>query len=242
MTGEARFLTATWRRLAMLNYEIEPSVLTGRVPAGCELDSLAGRAFVSVVGFEFLRTRVLRVSVPFHRNFEEVNLRFYVRRKAEGTWRRGVVFVKELVPRWAIAWVARLVYGENYICLPMRHSAEGTADAGSKTLAYQWHRGEAWEGLSVEFSGSAALFSDEAEETFITEHYWGYSQQRDGSTVEYRVEHPRWRVWRAEAASLECEVASLYGPEFVEVLSTSPRTAFVAEGSPVVVHKGHRLS
>jgi uncharacterized protein YqjF (DUF2071 family) len=226
----------------MLNYEIEPSVLAGRVPAGCELDSWAGRTFVSVVGFEFLHTRVLRVPVPFHRRFEEVNLRFYVRRKAEGIWRRGVVFVKELVPRWAIAWVARHVYGENYVSLPMRHSVKGVADAGSAILSYQWRRGEAWEGLCVEFSGSPALPSGEAEETFITEHYWGYSQRRDGSTFEYQVEHPRWPVWRAEAASLECDAASLYGPEFVEALSTSPSSAFVAEGSPVVVYRGHRLS
>jgi len=241
VTLEPQFLTAEWRRLVMLNYEIDPSVLAGYVPAGCELDSWAGRTFMSVVGFEFLHTRVLGMSIPFHRHFEEVNLRFYVRRKVEDSWRRGVVFVKELVPRRAIACVARRVYGENYISLPMRHSADGSADPGSMTLAYQWRRLGAWEGLSVRFSGSPTLPLDDAEETFITEHYWGYSRQRDGKTVEYRVEHPRWRVWRAAAALLECEVASLYGPEFVEALSAAPSTAFVAEGSPVVVRRGNRL-
>src|SRR5262245_27677971 len=106
----------------MLNYEIDPGVLAGRVPAGCELDAWSGRCFVSVVGFQFRRTRVLGVPIPFHRHFVEVNLRFYVRRKAEGGWCRGVVFVKELVPRRAIAWVARRLYGENYDALPMRHA------------------------------------------------------------------------------------------------------------------------
>lgn len=240
MTRERRFLTADWRNLVMLNYEVAPEILASRVPSGCELDSWGGHAFVSVVGFRFLHTRVLGIPIPLHRNFEEVNLRFYVRRKVEGEWRRGVVFVKELVPRWAIAVVARRVYGENYVALPMRHSLQ-TYQPGVTAVAYQWRRLGTWEGLSASFSGSPALPGDESEETFITEHYWGYSQQRDRSTVEYQVEHPRWRVWRADTASLECEVASLYGREFLDALSCSPSTAFVADGSSVVVRSGRRL-
>ena len=241
MTPARRFLTAEWCNLAMLNYEIDPAILAGRVPTGCELDAWAGRALVSVVGFQFLHTRVLGVPVPLHRHFDEVNLRFYVRRKAEGTWRRGVVFIKEIVPRRAIAFVARHAYGENYVALPMRHSVRAPTEAASGTVAYQWRRLGSWEGLSVTFSGSPMLPSDEAEETFITEHYWGYARQRDQSTVEYQVEHPRWRVWRAMAATLECEVPSLYGREFVEALSRAPITAFIADGSPVVVRNGRRL-
>lgn len=242
MTPEPRFLTAEWRNLAMLNYEIDPGILAGRVPVGCELDAWSGRCFVSMVGFQFLRTRVLGVPVPFHRHFVEVNLRFYVRRKSEGTWRRGVVFVKELVPRRAIAWVARRVYGENYDALPMRHEIGAAATPEIRSVAYRWRRRGAWEGLSATFSGEPALCADAAEETFITEHYWGYSRLRDHATVEYQVEHPRWRVWRASTASLDCEAASLYGPEFVEALSAAPSSAFVADGSPVVVRRGVRLA
>ncbi len=240
MAAGGRFLTAEWRHLVMLNYEIEPSILAPRRPAGCELDSWAGRTFVSVVGFQFLHTRVLGVPIPLHRSFEEVNLRFYVRRRVEGSWRRGVVFVKEIVPRRAIAWIARRVYGENYVAMPMRHSVE-TASAGATAVAYQWRRRGAWEGLSAGFSGLPELPAEETEESFITEHYWGYSRQRDHSTVEYRVEHPRWRVWRADRASLDCDVGALYGPEFRDPLSGSPSTAFVAEGSAVVVRNGRRL-
>jgi uncharacterized protein YqjF (DUF2071 family) len=237
-----RFLTAEWRNVAMLNYEIDPAILTPRVPAGCELDFREGRTFVSVVGFQFLRTRLLGAPIPFHRNFEEVNLRFYVRRRVEGAWRRGVVFVKELVPRAAVAFVARHCYGENYIAFPMRH-AIGTAKPGSTRLSYEWRRQGSWEGLWVDFSGPPEFCADDTEETFITEHYWGYSQRRDGLTMEYQVEHPRWPVWRAASPALHCDVSSLYGAEFVESLSGSPTTAFVAEGSPVVVRQGcHLLS
>jgi len=225
----------------MLNYEIDPAILAEHVPAGCELDSWGGRTVVSVVGFQFLKTRVLGIPIPFHRNFEEVNLRFYVRRKVEGQWRRGVVFVKELVPRRAIALVARGLYGENYVALPMRHFVDRAADPGPTTIAYEWRRFGEWEGLSMTVSGSPSTPADDTTETFITEHYWGYARQRDGETVEYRVEHPRWRVWRATAAGLACDVASLYGPPFVDALSGSPSSAFVADGSAIVVRQGRRL-
>lgn len=225
----------------MLNYEVDPAILAGRVPAGCEIDSWQGRTFVSVVGFQFLSTRVLGAPIPFHRHFEEVNLRFYVRHKEEGEWRRGVVFVRELVPRRAIAFVANRVYGEKYLALPMRHTVELSDSGGSSRVSYQWRRSGTWEGVAATFSGPSITPAEKAEETFITEHYWGYSQQPDHSTIEYQVEHPRWRVWRADTASLECDVASLYGDAFSEPLSGSPSTAFVADGSPVIVHRGRRL-
>lgn len=240
VTPEPRFLTAEWGPLAMLNYEIDPTVLAARVPGGCELDAWDGRTFVSVVGFWFASTRVLGVPIPFHRHFVEVNLRYYVRRKAPDGWRRGVVFVKELVPRRAIAFAARAVYGENYVALPMRRAVEVGNERGS--VAYEWRRNGAWEGLSVAYSRPASVPSKDSEESFITEHYWGYTRQRDGSTVEYQVEHPRWRVWRADRAALSCEAASLYGAEFAEALSGTPTTAFVADGSAVIVRRGRRLA
>lgn len=234
-----RFLEARWVHLAMLNYEIDPGVLTRHVPSGTELDLWQGRAFVSMVGFHFLDTRVLGVPIPFHRNFDEVNLRFYVRRESADGMRRGVVFVKELVPKWAIAWVARNVYGERYVSLPMRHVDRIGESEGR--VEYGWRFGGAWSHLSVDVEGEPAVVAETSEEAFITEHYWGYAAQRDGGTVEYRVEHPRWRVWRATDSSFECDVASLYGAEFVSALRGSPSTAFLAEGSEVVVRRGRRL-
>jgi uncharacterized protein YqjF (DUF2071 family) len=236
----ARFLTATWQALAMLNYEVDPAVLAPWVPAGTELDTWEGRAFVSMVGFRFTDTRVYRVAVPFHVNFEEVNLRFYVRRLAGDDWRRGVVFAKEIVPRRAIAWLARAAYAERYVAMPMRHDVVLPDDAGTTTghAVYAWRwRGE-WQRLAVEVSGPPRVPAPGSEEAFITEHYWGYARQPDGSTVEYRVEHPPWRVWTATAASLTCDAATLYGPELAGALGRSPRSAFLADGSPIVVRRG----
>ncbi len=233
------FLTAEWRDLAMLNYEIDPALLAPLVPQGTELDAWNGRTFASVVGFRFLDTRVRGLAIPRHRNFEELNLRFYVRRKALDGWRRGVVFVKEIVPRRAIAWVARTLYNENYFALPMRHRLEA---ASPRRATYEWFHGGRWNALALEFEGSPSLPADDSEETFITEHYWGYARQRDGGTVEYKVEHPRWSVWRAAAATLDCDIASFYGPEFAACLCGTPSSAFLADGSAVTVRRGLRLT
>jgi uncharacterized protein YqjF (DUF2071 family) len=205
------------------------------VPAGCELDLFNGRALVSVVGFQFFDIRVLDVPVPFHRRFVEVNLRFYVRRKIDARWRHGTVFVKELVPRRAAAWVARAVYNENYVAYPMRHTVTPAS------VSYEWRRDGRWEGVSAELSGAPSFPPDDAEETFVTEHYWGYKAQRTGPTLEYQVEHRRWQVWRATRATLTCDARTLYGPEFADALAQPPSTAFVADGSPVIVRMGTRF-
>ena len=238
-TAPKVFLTAEWRYLAMLNFEIEPSVLAPYVPAGTELDVWNGRHLVSVVGFRFLKTRVFGIPIPFHRNFEEVNLRCYVRRKADEGWRRGVVFIKEIVPRAAIAFLARTLYNEPYVAMPMAHRLE--MESGSLLSAeYSWCFRDRPNRLHLTVRGEPQALREGSEAEFITEHYWGYNTQRDGVTMEYRVEHPRWRVWGAESARLDCEVAELYGPQFKAALSRAPDSAFLAEGSAVTVSHGVR--
>ena len=240
----APFLTADWRYLAMLNYEVPRSVLQPLVPSGTELDDFEGTKLASVVGFRFLATRVLGVAVPGHRDFDEVNLRFYVRRRAEdGRWRRAVVFVRELVPRRAIALIARWCYNEPYTAQPMRHDllVDGIADGVPGRVAYSWLVAGRWNRLEVQVASTPALPPAGSEAEFITEHYWGYTAQRDGGCKEYRVAHPAWRVWRAGAASLDCDVRSVYGPAFAPWLGATPRSAFLAEGSAVAVHRGRRL-
>lgn len=238
------FLTAEWRYLAMLNYAVEPALLEPLVPRGAELDAWQGRTFVSVVGFLFRNTRLVGVPIPGHRHFEEVNLRFYVRRRAGDEVRRGVTFVRELVPRRAIAWVARLAYNEPYRRLPMRHCIErGESDSESpRTVEYEWRTGGEWSRVAVEPEGHPRIIAPGSEEEFITEHYWGYTRQRDGSTVEYEVRHPRWEVWQVRRAELVGNLEELYGASFAAVLRHEPSSAFLAAGSAVSVHAPTRLS
>ena len=151
------FLSAEWRHLVMLNYEVPPAVLRPLVPAGTALDLWEGRALVSVVGFRFLRTRVLGVPVPFHRDFDEVNLRFYVRHVApSGEARRGVTFVRELVPRAAIALVARLAYNEPYRAVPMRSDAPNGPTEAPGRVSYGWRTAAGWQAVAATAAGRPA--------------------------------------------------------------------------------------
>ena len=240
---ETPFLTAQWRHLVMLNYEVDADLLTPLVPAGTALDLWQGRALVSVVGFRFLDTRVLGAAIPRHRAFDEVNLRFYVRRDAPGgETRRGVVFVRELVSRAAVALVARLAYNEPYRALRMRSVTPPGATEPHGRLAYEWRIGGVWEALAATAVGTPTMPEPGSEAAFITRHHWGYTRQRDGGTVEYEVEHPPWRTWTATGATLTMDVGRLYGRAFTPALSRAPTSALIADGSPVIVHAPRRLS
>ena len=233
------FLNAEWRHLAMLNYEVDATLLLPFVPNGTELDRWNDKLYVSLVGFRFLKTRVLGLTIPFHSNFDEVNLRFYVRRKQDGEVRRGVVFIRDIVPRWAIAFVARTFYNENYFALPMAH--EIRAVDGGLAVAYRWRSRGAWSAIRLDVQGQPKLATEGSEEQFITEHYWGYASQPDGGSIEYRVEHPSWRVWSARSAKFEADVEGLYGKDMAAVLKGAPTSAFLAEGSAVSVMRGQKI-
>lgn len=235
-----RFLAASWRNLVAINYQIDPPDLTPLLPSGVELDIFEGSCFVSLVAFQFLDTKVLGVSIPRHRNFEEINLRFYVRRALNSEVRRGVTFIKELVPRRAIAAVARGLYNENYFAVPLSHTVSLERDSGS--IAYSWQEAGREHAISAQVSGGLVEMDSGSEAEFIFEHYWGYTRQRDNSTMEYRVAHPRWRVWRSAEVELECDFAAVYGEQFGTVMNRFPHSVMVAEGSPIKVDLGTRFN
>jgi uncharacterized protein YqjF (DUF2071 family) len=232
LVGVSPFLTANWRYLAMLNYVVDPKIVAPLLPPGTEIDFENGETFLSVVGFLFLDTRLLGLPIPLHRDFEEVNLRFYVRKKSADTWRRGVVFVRELVPKRAIATVARTFYGEPYLAVPMKHQIDHVDLKLS--VEYSWRRGRKWESLKMSASGEPQTIAAGSHPEFITEHYWGYTRVRAGCS-EYRVEHPRWKIWNADSFEFSADVAALYGEQFTETLSQPPRSAFIADGSAIEV-------
>ncbi len=246
MPGDAAaappFLTARWESLVLLNYPCPPHLLEPLVPAGTVLDRWQGQTLVSLVGFLFTDTRVKGVAVPGHRTFEEVNLRFYVRRvTAAGEVRRAVVFIRELVPRAAIAVLARWTYNEPYLTVPMHHAIALDPHSGGH-VAYGWRHQDGEFSLGATVTGPAAALQPGSEAEFITEHYWGYTRQRDGGTLEYHVAHPRWQVWDRAAGSFTGPAEQLYGAGFAPILAAPPQSAFVAVGSDVVVHVGERVA
>lgn len=223
----------------MLNYKVDSAILLGLVPRGTELDQWHGNSYVSLVGFLFHDTRVKGLRVPFHTNFEEVNLRFYVKRVVGGEVRRGVVFVKEIVPRFAIATIARTLYNENYVSFPMSHKL--TTGPENTLVEYSWRFRNRTQRIAAIICSEPTELAQGSHEEFITEHYWGYTSQRDGGTLEYKVEHPRWRVWKSVTFTKDIDVKELYGAQYARFLCTEPESALVAQGSPVSVYSGVRL-
>lgn len=234
------FLTAHWRNLIMANYIVDPALLQPYVPPGTELDTWNGRCYASLVGFLFDRTRVLGLPIPFHQQFEEVNLRFYVRYNDAGNWKRGVVFIREIVPKRAITWVANGLYGECYAAMPMRYQwKEGTPQ---QQFRYEWRFQGRWNKLEVTTQGEPQTLLEGSEEHFIAEHYWGYARRGQHGTTEYEVLHPSWELRPVVDYSIDCDVEGLYGDAFAGPLDSDPSSVFLAIGSEVAVKAGTRMN
>ena len=239
------FLTAEWRKLIMVQYEVSPDTLAPYLPRGLELDffqptpAAPARCYVSLVGFLFDKVRVKGLAIPLHTRFEEINLRFYVRRREpDRTIKHGVVFIREFVPRRAIAWVARRIYDEPYLAIPTRHEISCTAD--TLTATYAWKVAGRWHMLSATASSQSQPIAPASEEEFITEHYWGYTKRRDGSTAVYQVEHPHWQTYSLISYEVAVDFAALYGPTFAFLNDQPIASVLLAEGSPVAV-RSHTL-
>jgi uncharacterized protein YqjF (DUF2071 family) len=238
MTGT--FLTAEWRKLIMAQYVVDPATLAPWLPPGLELDLYQSRCYVSLVGFLFDRVRLKGLAIPFHKRFEEINLRFYVvRTEPDGTRKRGVVFIREFVPRAAITLIASSVYEEPYTTLPTRHSIVSTPD--SLAVSYAWQHRGVWHSLAVETSPAPQPVQPGSEEEFITEHYWGYTKRSRGNTSEYGVQHPRWSTYPVRNFTIKADFAALYGPAFAALDAQAPASVLLAEGSAVSVSSGTRL-
>ena len=231
-----KFLTAKWLDLVMANYSIEPSLLSESVPQGTDLDFWNGECYASLVAFKFFDTKVLGVPIPFHKNFLEVNLRFYVKREIENETKRGVVFVKEIVPRRAIALVARYAYDEPYETWKMWHlESEGK-------LSYGWSKRNCENRITVEIGKNLGVPESDSHGEFIIEHYWGYTKRGLHRTDEYKVEHPKWELFDVNNARINVDFGKTYGEKYAFLSQRDPKSILLAKGSEIAVYKGAKLS
>ncbi|MFT3704522.1 MAG: DUF2071 domain-containing protein [Agriterribacter sp.] len=232
------FLTANWLHLAMANYEIAPSILQPFVPPKTALDYYNGVCYVSLIGFRFWDTKIKGVAIPFHSNFEEINLRFYVRYKEDNIWKRGVVFIKEIVPKFAISFIANAFYQERYVTMPTTSIIAATPELLS--VQYQWGNG-LLNKIAVNADPAPYAIADNSIEAFITEHYWGYAKQRGNHTKEYEVAHPRWNIYAVKNYDIVCDFEKLYGSAFSILNQTAPLSVLLAQGSAVKVFQGKKI-
>lgn len=227
------FLTAEWRKLIMVNYTIDPKILEPYVPKGTTLDLFEGKYYVSLIGFMFKNTKLLGIKVPFHVNFEEVNLRFYVKRFEDGKERRGVVFIKEIVPKAAITFVANTFYKEKYETLKMKHIwQEINKDL---EVGYQWKKNGVWNHIKVNAENKQLTIKQNSEVEFIAEHYWGFSKNSEIQTTMYEVQHPKWKCYPVKETTINVDFKTTYGNDFAFLSGEKPASVFLLEGSEITV-------
>jgi uncharacterized protein YqjF (DUF2071 family) len=249
MKPERPFLTARWTELLVLNFAVPGEQIARLAPPGTEPDLFDGQAYMSVIGFMFRDARFFGIGLPWQRQFEEVNLRYYVRRETELGTRRGVVFAREIAPQPLVATTARWLYNESYVTRRMRNSVQlaGPRLNAGDELGYEWRTGprdrHIWNRMSARVAATPLLPAPGTLAEFIIEHYWAYTHQRDGGTSEYRVAHRPWRVAPVENLEWNCDLATTYGDSpLAKYLAAPPVLAFVADGSPVQVFRGRRLN
>jgi len=228
------FLSARWENLIMANYEVSPDVLIRYLPHGVELDFYSNKTFVSLVGFMFKKTSLFNIPIPFLGTFEEINLRFYVKRVEGHTIKRGVVFINETVPYKPVAWLANKLYKEHYISIPTKNSI--AFENSVKKIRYDWKINKAWNHLEVNAAKENNQMLSGSVEEFIFEHYYGYTKISEQLSQEYKVNHPRWRVNRVTDYSIQCDFSAMYGNDFSFLNNQQPHHVILAEGSPVTVN------
>ena len=227
------FLSARWENLIMANYEVDPDLLTPYLPHGVELDYFENKTYVSLVGFMFKQTSLFKLRIPFLGTFEEVNLRFYVKRVDGDTIKRGVVFINETVPFKLVAWLANKLYKEHYIAIPTRSLILNNGSA--KNLKYEWRINNKWNHIAVNASSENELMLPGSVDEFIFEHYYGYTKVNNQLSQEYKVNHPRWKVNKLIDYSINCDFNSMYGNDFSFLSNHQPASVIVAEGSAVTI-------
>jgi uncharacterized protein YqjF (DUF2071 family) len=232
------FLDAQWRKLVMINYAVDPEILKPYLPFNTELDIWKGTCYVSLIGFMFVDTKMLKLRIPFHVNFEEINLRFYVKHKATKGYKRGVVFIKEIVPRPALSIVANFLYNENYETLKTKHS--WTEEGDTLTVQYGWRKGE-WNTITTIAGKTPVDIAPNSEEEFITEHFWGYTKISDTVTSEYEVAHPRWQIYPVISYDVNVDFKKVYGDNFAFLQEQEPVSVYLAEGSEIIVKAGSKI-
>ncbi len=230
----AVFLKANWENIIMANYEIDPEILIPFLPKGVSLDLFNGKAYISLVGFMFKKTKLFNIPIPVLGTFEEINLRFYVIRKEGNQIKRGVVFINETIPYKIVAWMANKLYKEHYTVVPTKHKLRVKEE--NQKIKFEWLLNQKWNSIYVESETKTEVMQSESLEKFIYEHYYGYTKINENKTEEYQLQHPSWRVHKVLNHTIDCDFEAMYGNSFSVLNHTKPEAVFIAEGSSVKVN------
>lgn len=229
------FLEAKWQRLLSANYVIDPDILTPHIPEGTRLELYNDKCYVSLVAFRYADTKLMKVRVPFHQMFEEINLRFYVMREVTpNVWRSEVAFTKLFFPKRTLTMVAKRIYKENYETYNMMHQWE--EDDQHFHTSYGLNKGK-WHQFGVTSEKERQVILLDSPEYFFSKHYWGTSQINDRSSTIYEIEHPEWSTFKTVKTDISFDFGLVFGSEFHALSDTEPESVHLFDGSQVTVYK-----
>jgi uncharacterized protein YqjF (DUF2071 family) len=229
-----KFLKAYWKDIVMVNYEVPKAVLIPYLPVGTELDDFEGKYYVSLVGFQFLQSSIFDVPIPVYGSFDEVNLRFYVKRKIGDEIRRGVVFISEIVPNRIVAFLANSLYKEHYSYAKMKSAI--SVENNQKKISYCWFKHRSEFSINTLFEQKEVSMLPGSHEQFIYEHYYGYTKVNESQTWEYKVNHDTWRTNKAVNYHIVCDFTLWYGNDFTFLNNQQPHSVYNAVGSAVSIN------
>ncbi len=227
------FLKSYWKDIVMVNYEVPKQLLLPYLPFGTELDDFEGKYYISLVGFQFLKSSIFGVPIPFFGSFDEVNLRFYVKREVGEEIRRGVVFISEIVPYRIVAFLANTLYKEHYSYAKM--SSDIFIQNTEKAIWYRWQKNKIVFSIKAVFENEETEMLKNSHEAFIYEHYYGYTKLNDSQTWEYRVNHGSWNTNKLVNYQIVCDFKLLYGETFAFLNDQKPHSVYNAVGSAVSI-------
>ena len=227
------FLNAQWENLVMANFAVDQDILLPYLPKGVELDFYENKTYVSLVGFMFRNTKIFNIPIPYLGTFEEINLRFYVKRSDKNEVKRGVVFINETIPYKTVAWVANRLYKEHYISIPTRH--HWNINNTNKQIEYEWKVNKSWNSIQINALSENQPMPTGSIEEFIFEHYYGYTKINNALSQEYKINHPRWKINEVLDYEIKCDFEKMYGVNFEFLNNVTPDSVILAEGSPVSV-------
>jgi len=228
------FLVADWQKLIFVNYEVDPSILLPYLPKGLELDGYKGKYYISFVTMRFNNTRVLGIPFPFHTRFEEVNLRFYVKRKLlDNSWRKGVIFISEIVPKPMITWIAKALYNESYQTLKLDHRWD--IQRNTQTINYNIFKQGHKNSISIKTNHNNEMIAHNSLKKFIIERYFGYTSNRKNRVIEYEVIHTPWKTSDIHNQDININFEQLYGKTFSFLNTQPPESIYFTEGSKTTV-------
>ncbi|MEO5649801.1 MAG: DUF2071 domain-containing protein [Ginsengibacter sp.] len=232
---ESHILLAEWNNVVMANFRVPKELLLPYVPHGTQLDFFEGETYLSLMAFMFLNTRIRNFSVPFHTDFEEVNLRFYVKSMDRGNWNNGVVFIKEIVPKPVITFVANNFFGEKYSTMKMKHSHSDTGEF--LQVGYEWNFQNKWNRLSVKAAKKSLPLLPSSLEEFIADRHWAFTKYNGNKTYKYEVQRPRWKILPVISHLIDCDFGALCGEEFSFLNNARPKSVLIAKGSEIRIFR-----